>query len=132
MWLLAAMLIELASALGAYTQCYAEELGLTDTWKIEVAFDSLPQDWIAATSALPGYYIAYITYDTTALREVFDGFEESTDIDAVIRRVVLHELWHVMTWELGELAVAANPYGRRIEEQLATRIERLPLWQDIC
>lgn len=128
MWV--AMLLQLSSVLGALTQCYSEELGLDPVWEIEVKFDSLPNGWIAATSAMPAYYRATIYYDTTAMQEALDEFEGGTD--AAIRRVVLHELWHVMMWEFTELAELTNAYASRLEEQFVTRIERLPFWQDLC
>ena len=132
MWLVAAVLIELAVALGAYTECYSAELGLNNDWEISLTFDSLPKGWVAATRAMPGYYRAQIAFDTTSLRESLDMVEPG-ERDAVLRQVVLHELWHVMVWEIGELAGKANPlYAHRLEEQLLTRIERLPFWQTLC
>ena len=132
MWLATAVVIKLASVLAGYTQCYSEELGLDKDWKIELAFDSLPHGHIAATGALPSYYRAEITYDTTAIRGALDSFAPDTDVDAVLRRIVIHELWHVMMWEISELATETNRYALRIEEQLVTRISRLPFWQDLC
>ncbi len=132
MWLVAAVVIELAAVLSAYTQCYSAELGLDKEWKIDLTFEPLPEGWVGATYAMPGYYRARIAFDTTAMRQALDSLPDGTDVDAAIRRVVLHELWHVMLWEISELAAKANPYAHRLEEQLATRIERLPLWQDLC
>ena len=130
MRLVAAVLIELSASVSQYTQCYIEELGLDKNWQIDIVFEDLPDGWVAATGARPSYYRASVTYDTTSIRGALDRL--GADDDAVLRRLVVHELWHIITWELAEMATHANPYATRIEEQLATRIERMPFWQRLC
>ena len=124
-----------------YTLCYAEQMQMLHPenpygWILSVEFKNLegPQewlevpveeeDWVGESDANVMYWTATITYDPTSL---------STKPDWYLRQTAVHELWHVIMWELAELAEKYNEaWAYQLEEQLNTRIERWPFWLDMC
>lgn len=113
---------ELMLLLRVLTACYAGEMNVPHA--VEVKFRNLHDDWLAVTEVDADYLRATIVYDLSLM---------STIADSTVRKTVVHELMHVMTWELVELAEAlAEDLAWRLDEQLATRIERMDIWQDLC
>ncbi len=99
--------------------CYYDAMVMTP-WRITVEFWSLDDDILAQTGANPPYWNATIRYDLEALSE-----EDPSDV----RGTVIHELFHVLSWELGLVAEsAANTrvefdHALDLQEDLATRVE---------
>jgi len=53
--------------------------------------------------------------------------------DHRVRWIVVHELAHIWLWPLGELAEEYHEeWGVRLQEQAATRIANLAVWQTVC
>ena len=112
-----------------YTACYAEVMGITPRWEVDVEFEydlAVDEDdrWAAATDAEPDYLTVTITYNLAYLKDASDQ---------ELRETVIHELVHVGLWELLELIPEeAEELSHRREEQLTTEVSRLPFWQDLC
>jgi len=113
----------LADTLTAYTRCYAEAMNLQN-WEIEISFERVDEDGSeAGTFADPQYFMAEISYDTTAFERRDDEY---------LRWVVVHELFHVWIWQLAE--IAQNPelsggteqttYALLLEERLGSQFAR--------
>jgi hypothetical protein len=112
-----------------YTACYAEVMGITPRWEVDVEFEydlAVDEDdrWAAATDAEPDYLTVTITYNLAYLKDASDQ---------ELRETVIHELVLVGLWELLELIPEeAEELSHRREEQLTTEVSRLPFWQDLC
>ena len=107
-----------------YTTCYSDVLGL-DEWVIEIEFIKIEEeDVVAHTEVWADYLVATIVYDPDKLK---------IESDSSLRQIVVHELGHVWTWELGLLAEEANEsWALRLQEQMLTRMERWSTWQKVC
>ena len=110
-----------------YTRCYADEMQMGH-WIIATDFAGIDsadtEGWVGESDANVLYYTATIKYDTLNLADKPDWY---------LRQTAVHELWHVVLWELAELAEGYHEeWAYQIEEQLNTRIERWPLWQRLC
>ena len=97
------------------TQCYSSAMHL-DRWDFDVSFVA-NTDAYAATLADTIYQIAEIEYDTLNLQGKNEVF---------LRRTVIHELLHVLLWDLAEEGDLDT------EEQTISSIDRWPLWQRMC
>ncbi len=112
-----------------YTACYAEVMGITPRWEVDVEFEyELPVDeddrWAAATDAKPDYLTVTIGYNLAYLKDASDQ---------ELRETVIHELVHVGLWELLELIPEeAEELSPRREEQLTTEVSRRRFWQELC
>ncbi len=112
-----------------YTACYAEVMGITPRWEVDVEFEyELPVDendrWAAATDAKPNYLTVTIDYNLAYLKDASDQ---------ELRETVIHELVHVGLWELLELIPEeAEELSLRREEQLTTEVSRRSFWQKLC
>jgi hypothetical protein len=95
--------------------CYAGELEVTPPWQIDIKF-SVIGDY-AETAADSDYHEAEIYYDMSLINELSDK---------EIRETVIHELWHLVLWELGLMAEETNyDYALTVQEQQATHAARL-------
>lgn len=113
---------ELMLLLRTLTACYAGAMGVP--YGVEVDFEGVETGYQAQTSVDVEYLTAYISYDLEELAE---------ESDSTLRLVVVHEVTHVLTWELGLLADEADvDASLQLFEQLATRVERWPMWQEMC
>ena len=111
----------LADTVLVYKQCYQYHMGL-QRWEITLNLGDF--EYEGATEADPSYLTAEIDIDTTELRYHRDLY---------IRRLVVHELVHVLLWELTEpLWEADTVKAERNEERLATEIERWEVWPFLC
>ena len=112
-----------------YTACYADVMGITPRWEVDIEFDyELPVDeddqWAASTDAKPDYLTVTIAYNLAYLKDASDQ---------ELRETVVHELVHVSLWELLELIPdEAEELCLRREEQLCTEVSRRPFWQELC
>ena len=112
-----------------YTECYANVMGITPRWEVDIEFDyELPVDeddqWAASTDARPDYLMVTIAYNLAYLKDASDQ---------ELRETVVHELVHVSLWELLELIPdEAEELCLRREEQLCTEVSRRPFWQELC
>jgi len=115
------LVFQLATTMTAYTECYAEVMQLP--FSVMVEFEDMGED-LAQTEVEVDYLTASIKYSLEALAE---------EPDAALRRTVVHELIHVLTWELGLLADEVDlVHSLTLFEQIATRVERWPFWLKVC
>ena len=122
-WLLLLLQATLPGTLTSYTRCYAEEMSL-QRWEIAIEFVEDTVDVVAGTDADPTYLRAIVYYNLPKL--------VATD-DSLLRRYVVHELFHIRSWELGLLAEETDyDTAAKYQEQLAEWVERLPYWQEVC
>ena len=104
------------------TACYASVMNVHYT--VAVEFEDLEGSIVATAEAHPAYLTSTITYDVERLM---------TETESFIRETVVHELTHIMTWELAELAEQASKgLAWRLWEQYVTRVERWHMWQGVC
>ena len=116
-----------------YTTCYAEEMQMLhpanpEGWILTVVNGEIPDStgraWHGEAEADVKYRTATITYDTLNLAKHPDWY---------LRQTAVHELWHIILWELAELAEAYHfDWAYQEEEKLNTKIERWPFWLEMC
>ena len=112
-----------------YTACYADVMGITPRWEVDVEFEyELPVDkddrWSAVIDAEPDYLTASIAYNLAYLKDASDQ---------EVRQTVIHELVHVSLWEMLELIPEEDEeLSLRREEQLTTEVSKRPFWQELC
>ncbi len=110
------------SATQARVDCYAELLDVTPRWEIKAVLEPSDKNY-AWVIAEPDYLRATIFFSP-----MFFGLPDVTQ-----RQGIVHELVHILEWELGELAERTNmTWGLRLQEQLATTIERWDIWEGVC
>ena len=104
----------------------AHDMSLFD-WEIVLQFDTLRTGVNAKTVANPTYLTAKITVDLATLQDMGHWLRDE---------IVVHELAHIMSWELVEMMmwvghdnVTVRPLLVRANEQLVTRIARMYIWR---
>lgn len=105
--------------LAQLTYCYSATLRISPPWEININFDTtrIENGWVAATQASVDYHSAIISFDTLLIQRL---------APPQVRRVVVHELWHVVLWELGLLAEETDHvYATRVQEQLVEHASRV-------
>ena len=113
---------ELMQVLHMLTMCYASVMGVP--YNVTVEFEDLEEDLVAWADVDPDYLTSTITYDPEDM---------ATYPDSVRRQTVVHELVHVLTWELVEVAEASDEeLAWRLWEQFATRVEHWYMWPGVC
>ena len=102
------------------TGCFSVQMQVP--YEVEVMFTNVGGNYSAATRVVPGYLTAYIAYDLNKI-------QDSTEA----RVTVIHEMAHVLTWDLGLVADEADAErSMELFEQLATRIEKWEAWDNVC
>ena len=103
--------------------CYYDAM-VMPPWRVEVEFWDLDGDILAQTGANPYYFNAVIRYDLELL-----AAEDSADV----RGTVIHELFHILSWELGLYAEAEDyQVALGLQEKLASRIEQWGAMLAVC
>jgi hypothetical protein len=112
------------SAIEETVACYASLMDISPRWEVSVEVLSAPEDdAYAGVVAEPDYHRATIYLDPRF-------FKKPPEVQ---RRDIVHELFHILEWELGELAEQTNErWALRLQERLATHVERWPFWLDYC
>jgi len=103
------------------TACLSAVMGVVPTYSIKLTFEDLPPRHLAETGVDLDYFQAEIAFDTL-------------EIDKMpLRPIIVHELGHILLWELGVLAEAQDePRALRLQEQLLTLIQRWYMWNAVC
>jgi hypothetical protein len=108
-----------------YTRCYANEMKLRP-WRVAYALlkESPSPTLMARTYADASRYQAFIVYNFPVLKQ---------RSDTSVRRTVVHELAHVLTAELKNLAALQDTVmANLVVEQLVTRVELWDVWLGLC
>ena len=115
------------ATLTRYTACYAEHMLLTPLWKIAVMFDSVSpgyREYGATTEVRLEYFEGIITYRVG---------QDAKATDSELQAMVVHELSHIYTQGLWELArQTSGRWAELLNEQFAAHVSRWPQWQTLC
>jgi len=118
--------VTLTQKLIAYTLCYANLLGVTPRFHIDLVFETeTNEEYTSYAIADPAYLDAEIGYVLTDL---------AAAPDSVLKEYAVHEVLHVLLWEFAAYAERASDSLTVLakEEQLITSVSRRPMWQRFC